>query len=65
MSASHGKYVLFLFQDLRLGEQGQTQLYYVPYEALLSGDLGEAIRVPVNLFANPREKPQPALRPMP
>jgi len=58
-----GKYVLLLFQDARLAEDSETRLYYVTYEALLSGDLGEAIRVPISLFANPREKPQPALRP--
>jgi hypothetical protein len=56
-------YLLFAFQDLGLGAEAPTLLYYVP-----SGEFGTGARLqPLPLepgfFQNPREAPQAALRP--
>jgi hypothetical protein len=55
-----GLYLLFAFQDLRLGAEAPTLLYYVPY-----GEIGTGTGfTPLPLegfFKNTREAPQPAL----
>ena len=55
-----GLYLLFAFQDLRLGAEAPTFLYYVPY-----GEIGTGTGfTPLPLegfFKNTREAPQPAL----
>jgi hypothetical protein len=59
-----GLYLLFAFQDLRLGSEAPTLLYYVPY-----GEIGAGTNfTPLPLegfFKNPKEAPQPALHPAP
>jgi|SRR5688572_1645639 len=59
-----GLYLLFAFQDLRLGAEAPTFLYYVPY-----GEIGTGTNftpLPLDgLFTNAREAPQPALHPSP
>jgi serine/threonine protein kinase len=59
-----GLYLLFAFQDLRLGAEAPTFLYYVPY-----GEIGTGTNftpLPLDaLFTNAREAPQPALHPAP
>jgi hypothetical protein len=59
-----GLYLLFAFQDLRLGAEAPTFLYYVPY-----GEIGAGTNfTPLPLegfFENPKEAPQPALHPAP
>jgi serine/threonine protein kinase len=57
-----GKYIFFVFQDLRLGEGSETQLYYLPLEELGSGKKPTLIRMPSIFFTNPRERVQPVLR---
>ena len=59
-----GLYLLFAFQDLRLGSEAPTLLYYVPY-----GEIGAGTNfTPLPLegfFKNPKEAPQPALHSAP
>jgi len=58
-----GKYILFAFQDLRLGEDSETQLYYIPFDAIGTGAKFTPIKIPRTFFSNLREKIQPVLRP--
>ena len=60
-----GKFVLFLYQDARLGEKAQTVLYYVPLDLLRSGRVGPPIAVPLGIFSNVKEAPVPALHAVP
>jgi serine/threonine protein kinase len=56
-----GNYLLFAFQDYLQGSNSVTQLYYVPY-----GSIGTGVQyspLPLPEISNPREKPQPVLRP--
>ena len=59
-----GSYVLFAFQDINLGEQSQTQLYYVPYGTLGTGRAYTPIPLPPDFLFDPDEMIQPALRPI-
>ena len=59
-----GKYVLFLYQDLRQGVQSRNQLYFASFEDLQAGQYGSPIQLPVQMFASPREQPHPSLRPV-
>jgi tRNA A-37 threonylcarbamoyl transferase component Bud32 len=60
-----GSYVLFVFQDIRLGSVSPTQLYFAPYGALSDPGKLEPIKgdLPADFFNNLRDKPQPVLRP--
>jgi len=58
-----GTYLLFEFQDLTLGPEAQTTLYYVPVGELSTGANFAPIPLPNGFFKNPREGAQPALRP--
>ncbi len=58
-----GTYVLLLFQDIRLGGETRNLLYYVPYEALTSGEFGQPIPLPLSLQSDPRLNLQPEFRP--
>jgi Tol biopolymer transport system component len=60
-----GRYLLFVFQDIGLGANGVSQLYYIPYSTVGTGATYQPIPLPETFFTNPREKPQPALRPAP
>jgi hypothetical protein len=57
-----GRYLLFAFQDLRLGENGKVQVYYVPYSEILPGAQFQPLNLPPELFPTTKEKPQFALR---
>ena len=59
-----GLYLLFAFQDLRLGSEAPTLLYYVPYGEIGTGTGFTPLPLE-NFFNNPREAPQPALHPSP
>jgi hypothetical protein len=59
-----GQYVLFLFQDIRQGSASRNQLYFVPFDDLLNGQPGTPISLPVEIFANLREQPDPSFRPV-
>jgi serine/threonine-protein kinase len=58
-----GQYLLLAFQDLRLGSQSVTQLYYIPFGSIGTGVRYTPIPLPEGFLSNPREKPLPALRP--
>jgi len=58
-----GQYLLFVFQDIGLGDKGVSKLYYIPYGTIGAGATYEPLPLPETFFTNPREKPQPALRP--
>lgn len=59
-----GTYLLFAFQDEGLADAAQTLLYYVPYGDIVAGANVSPIPLPEGFFKNPKEAPQPALRPM-
>jgi serine/threonine-protein kinase len=58
-----GSYLLFAFQDEGLADAAQTVLYYVPFGDIVAGANLTPISLPDGFFKNPREAPQPALRP--
>jgi hypothetical protein len=58
-----GTYLLFAFQDEGLADRAQTLLYYVPYGGIEAGATMNPIPLPEGFFKNPKEAPQPALRP--
>lgn len=60
-----GQYLLFVFQDIGLGANSVSQLYYVPYGSIGTGTTYDPIPLPANFLTNPKEKPQPALHPAP
>jgi serine/threonine protein kinase len=58
-----GTYLFFTFQDEGLAADTQTFLYYVPYGDIGTGANLAPIKMPDGFFKNPKEAPQPALRP--
>jgi serine/threonine protein kinase len=58
-----GTYLLFTFQDEGLAANAQTLFYYVPYGDIGAGANLAPIQLPDGFFKNPKEAPQPALRP--
>jgi hypothetical protein len=57
-------YLLFAFQDEGLAADAHTVLYYVPYGEIAAGSTLTPIQLPDGFFKNPKESPQPALRPV-
>ena len=57
-----GQYVLFFFQDMSLGTQASIEMYYVEFQKMLTGEVGDPLPIPFGLFSDPRSAPQPALR---
>jgi serine/threonine protein kinase len=58
-----GTYLFFTFQDEGLAADTQTFFYYVPYGDIGAGANLTPIKLPDGFFKNPKEAPQPALRP--
>ena len=58
-----GTYLLFAFQDAGNTNKPQTVFYYVPYGDIGAGATLIPIKLPDGFFKNPKEAPQPALRP--
>jgi serine/threonine protein kinase len=56
-----GTYLLFAFQDMSLGEASTTQFYYIPYGSIGTGATFEPMPLPE--ITDPRQQPQPVLRP--
>lgn len=56
-----GNYLIFAFQDYLQGSDSITQLYYIPYGSIGTGSKYEPLPLPK--ITDPREKPQPVLRP--
>ncbi len=57
-----GNYVLLAFQDITLGANSQTQLYYLSYGSFGTGAKYQPLPLPA--FTNPKEAPQAVLRPV-
>ncbi|GAB4481119.1 MAG: hypothetical protein OHK0031_02780 [Anaerolineales bacterium] len=57
-------YLFFAFQDITLGERASTQFYYIPVSALGTSQQFDPLPMPEGFFKNPKEAPQPALRPV-
>jgi hypothetical protein len=58
-----GHYLMFVFQDIRQGENSVIQLYYVPFGDIGTGATFTPITMPNTFFKKATEDPQPALRP--
>ena len=58
-----GSYLLFAFQDAGLADAAQTLLYYASFGDIAAGANLTPFALPEGFFRNPREAPQPALRP--
>jgi len=59
-----GTYLFFTFQDEGLAANSQALFYYVPYGDIGAGANLTPIKMPDGFFKNPKEAPQPALRPV-
>lgn len=60
-----GTYLIFAYQDIRLGAEAKTQVYYVLFGSIGTGAAYQPIPLPETLFSNPAEAPQFALHPAP
>lgn len=58
-----GSYLAFAFQDIGSGAVGTIELYYIPFGSIGTGAQYQPIPLPADFFSNPKESPQPALRP--
>lgn len=58
-----GTYLLFTFQDVGLGSEATTALYYIPFGELNTGAVFTHLPLPDGFFQNPKEGVQAALRP--
>jgi hypothetical protein len=56
-----GSYLVFAFQDYLQGSNSTTQLYMIPFSEIGTDTPHDPLPLPV--IVNPREKPQPVLRP--
>jgi serine/threonine protein kinase len=56
-----GSYLVFAYQDIGLGQISTTRLYYIPFGSIGTGEQYEPLPVPE--ITDPRERPQPVLRP--
>ena len=59
-----GTHILFVFQDVRRGENSITQLYYIPIDQIGAGMTFTSIRLPLQFFPDLREEIELALRPV-
>lgn len=57
-----GTYVIFAFQDIRLGGESPTDLYYLPADTLSQSRKLEPLPLPKDFFSR-LDAPMPALRP--
>jgi serine/threonine-protein kinase len=58
-----GAYVIFAFQDIRLGGESPTNLYYLPADTLSQQRALEPMPLPAGFFTKRNDAPMPALRP--
>jgi hypothetical protein len=56
-----GSYLVFAFQDIGLGQASTTKLYYIPFGSIGTGQIYEPLPLPE--ITDPKEQPQPVLRP--
>ncbi len=58
-----GTHLLIAYQDIRLGAESRTQLYYIPFGSIGTGAVYTPLPLPDDFFPTPRARPQMALRP--
>jgi hypothetical protein len=58
-----GTYILLFFQNVNLGADSETQMYYIPVDQLGKGAVFTPIKLPLHFFPDPRENLEAALRP--
>jgi len=58
-----GAYILVFFQDVSLGADSETKMYYIPIDQLGSETTFTPFKLPVRFFPDPRENIEVALRP--
>jgi serine/threonine protein kinase len=58
-----GTFVIFAFQDIRLGEASTVSLYYMRVDALTTGGVMQPIPLPEGFFTLHDQAPMPVLRP--
>jgi serine/threonine protein kinase len=58
-----GSYVLFAYQDIRLGSASKNQLYYISYGSFGTGAKYTPFSLPDTILNNMSDHPAPALRP--
>ena len=56
-----GNYLAFAYQDIGLGSASTTMLYYIPFGSIGTGQRYEPLPLPE--ITDPKESPQPVLRP--
>lgn len=56
-----GRYIIFAYQRF---DRSDIAMYYIPFADLQNGGPFVPIGLPSRFFSTPREKPQPALRPV-
>jgi serine/threonine protein kinase len=56
-----GSYLVFAYQDIGLGQASTTKLYYIPFGSIGTGERYEPLPLPE--ITDPKEQPQPVLRP--
>jgi hypothetical protein len=59
-----GNFIVFVYSDFRKGGGSQTELFYIPFGTIGTGDTYKPMPLPVGFFKNQREAPQPVLRPV-
>lgn len=59
-----GQFMIFAFQDLSLGAESTTHVYYIPVAQIGSDTTFEPIKMPLSLLTDPRGSPQFALHPV-
>jgi len=58
-----GTYVLFSYQDRRLGNNSKNQLYYIQYGSIGPGGKYTPLTLPDTILNKINDHPDPALRP--
>lgn len=58
-----GTHILLTFQDLRLGANSETQIYYIPLDQIGTEAVFTPVGLPLHFFPDPRVKVELALHP--
>jgi serine/threonine protein kinase len=58
-----GRHLIVVYQDQSFGTEGEIQFYYMPFGTIGTGLSYPPMPLPEDFFENPREIPQPVLRP--
>lgn len=58
-----GTYVIFAFQDIRLGTESPINLYYIPSDSISTKRILDPLPLPEGFFTKRNDAPMPVLRP--